>query len=40
MNEPKEYEKPEIVEELDLETKAGSPACPPTDPLEITKPIC
>lgn len=41
MNDPKVYVKPEVVEELDLETKAGSP-CPPTiDPLDTDhKPPC
>ncbi len=34
MEEPKKpYEKPEIIVELDLETRAGSPICPPDDDL-------
>ena len=37
MNEPKkEYTKPEVTEELNLETKAGSPyPCPPIDPFDL-----
>ena len=31
----KEYVKPEIIHELDLETKAGSPIGSPIDPLAI-----
>ena len=30
----KKYEKPAVVEELDLETKAGSPQPPCSDPLD------
>jgi hypothetical protein len=43
MMEPKkEYVKPEVTEEIDMETRAGSPApCPPADPLDIDgKPPC
>jgi hypothetical protein len=37
--EKKVYVKPEVIEELDLETKAGSP-CPPADPNDLIKPPC
>jgi hypothetical protein len=33
--ELKEYIKPEIVEELELETRAGSPASSEVDPLDL-----
>ena len=38
----KVYTKPEVVEELDLEVRAGSPIpCPQADPLDISgKPPC
>jgi hypothetical protein len=42
MEPKKEYTKPEVTEEIDLETRAGSPSpCPPADPLDIDgKPPC
>lgn len=33
MDDKKVYEKPEVVEELDLEVRAGSPCPPSIDPL-------
>ena len=35
MKEPKKYEKPEVIHEMDLETRAGSVPGKEVDPFEI-----